>query len=424
MGTVRTRKTRSFRLSGQGEIRYEVRRASDGNWLTIYNQKTQKPEPHNGNQITDSENHAWPPPKGTYADIGGPFHTIRTVGSVPQSRHSNVYEKPNPGGWPYDSERYVISGEYCTPTGGSSPPWPTPSPSSDEELKTAGATAISRCKPTSSGVEASTAVGELYREGIPHSVGHATWRDRTLSAKNAGSDYLNVKFGWQPLVSEILSFGSTVAKSRDILDQYRADKGKVIRRRYDFPPVRETSYQALGDAYPVDNVSIGASWIPSSQSGKLTQSVLETRSQWFSGAFVYGFPQDSTPFGNVRELGAEADRLFGVSLTPDVLWNLAPWSWAIDWFTNTGDVLSTLGDMVSQGLVMSYGYMMESYSKRVSYSLTGATIRGIPANPQAASFEYHSKKRSVASPFGFGVTWDGLSTGQAAILAALGISRR
>jgi len=268
-------------------------------------------------------------------------------------------------------------------------------------------------------------MGETYREGLPHLVGHQTWRDRTLAAKQAGGEYLNVKFGWQPLVSEILNFGSTVAKSRDILDQYRADKGKVIRRRYSFPTVEESSHETADEsAGPITNAFTSSPWFPPSQSGKLIKSVSKSSSRWFSGAFVYGFPQDSTPFGNVRELGAEADRLFGLSLTPDVLWNLAPWSWAIDWFTNTGDVLSTIGDMMSQGLVMQYGYMMEQTSHRVSYSLSDSVVHGKPAHVPAASFEVTSKKRVVGSPFGFGITWDGLSTAQAAILAALGMSRR
>lgn len=412
-------------MAVNGHVTYQIQRSSDDAWVTIIpGTESNNSNKHSGSQMTVSENHPWPPPSGSgLVDIGGPFYTQRSKGSYPRGRMTREFKRGLPPGDTYKAERYLLSTQYGIPIG-STPQWPPLNASTDVEMRTAGATAISRCKPTSSGAEASTAVGELYREGVPHATGYHTWRDRTLSAKNAGSEYLNVKFGWQPLVSEILNFGSTVTRSRDILQQYRADKGRVVRRSYDFPPIRETTHEDQGLVFPATGASISAPWIPPSSQGHLTKSSFESRTRWFSGAFVYGFPQESTPFGNVRELGAEADKLFGISLTPDVLWNLAPWSWAADWFSNTGDVLSTIGDMMSQGLVMKYGYMMEKYSHRISYSLTGATINGAPAEPPAAYFEVTSKTRTVASPFGFGVTWDGLSTAQGAILAALGMSRR
>lgn len=379
---------------------------------------------YSGRQITASESHPWPPPSGGgLVDIGGPFSTSKTEGRYSPTHVSRTWTR-GLDEWPYSAEKYILRTQVGVPIITDGPSWPAPFASSEEELRTAGTTAIARCKPTSSTGEASTAIGETYREGIPHATGAHTWRDRALTAKNAGGEYLNVKFGWQPLVSEILSFGSSVTKARDILDQYNADKGNVVRRRYDFPPIESSNQQVLGDAFLSQGASISAPWIPASTMGKLTLSTRETKSRWFSGAFIYGFPQASTPFGKMREYGAEADRLFGISLTPDVLWNLAPWSWAIDWFSNVGDGLSIIGDMMSQGLVMKYGYIMEETSRRTSYGVTGASVNGISVTPGAASFEVKTKVRYPASPFGFGVTWEGLSTAQGAILAALGASRR
>lgn len=137
---------------------------------------------------------------------------------------------------------------------------------------------------------------------------------------------------------------------------------------------------------------------------------------------MYGVP-GSFASSKVGQLGAEADKLFGLSLTPDLLWNLAPWSWAVDWFTNTGDVLENVSDMVAQGLVMRYGYLMETKSISVTYKLHGCTFHGTPVVLAPAVLETVSKVRVRANPFGFGITWDGLSPIQIAILAALGISR-
>jgi len=118
----------------------------------------------------------------------------------------------------------------------------------------------------------------------------------------------------------------------------------------------------------------------------------------------------------------EAKKLLGLSLTPETLWNIAPWSWAVDWFSNTGDVISNLSDWASDGLVMHYGYMMEKTIVKDTYNITPSGIQAFPSVPNL-TLVTETKQRIRANPFGFGLSFDGLSTIQKAILAALGISR-
>jgi hypothetical protein len=127
----------------------------------------------------------------------------------------------------------------------------------------------------------------------------------------------------------------------------------------------------------------------------------------------------------VGRIALLADRI-GLSPTPDTIWNLAPWSWAIDWFSNTGDVISNVTDFATQGLVMHYGYVMEhSIVERTYYQpISGYLIDRKPVAAGPLSLVTETKVRRQANPFGFGVSWEGLSTFQASILAALGISRR
>jgi hypothetical protein len=118
-----------------------------------------------------------------------------------------------------------------------------------------------------------------------------------------------------------------------------------------------------------------------------------------------------------------ADRL-GLDPSPDTVWNLAPWSWAADWFTNAGDVVSNLSDFASGGLVMAYGYMMEHSSVTDSYRLADHTgLIPMMGKPRSLDVVTETKLRIRANPFGFGVAWDGLSPFQLSILAALGLSR-
>jgi len=146
------------------------------------------------------------------------------------------------------------------------------------------------------------------------------------------------------------------------------------------------------------------------------------KQQWFEGVFTYTLPPTTKKLLG-EHVGAAAEVL-GVIPTPEVLWNLAPWSWAADWFSNVGDVVSNASDWATDGLVMRYGYIMERSIVTRSYYSDGSNFkagRGSVAPDLVLVTE--TKQRKRANPFGFGLNWDGLSPRQLAIAIALGISR-
>jgi hypothetical protein len=425
-----THKTRSTRKFGGFTTRgsLEQRLASTGKWEVVQSEATLQP-PMTGSQSTDSEGHPWPPSGG--GDVGGPFFTVKQMGSKPHSMLSNVTKEIALGGPTYDRGRFRFARpvscpiETITVGGKIQPKWPTALNSPSASLTALGATAISRCRPTAAEVDLSTAVGETYRDGLPKVVGSRSWRERTLRARNAGDEYLNVEFGWAPLLSDIQSFGETVRNSDRIIKQYERDRGRLVRRSYFFPVERTETEQILSGAQYPDGLgqfdvsfSYGAS-----KPGVWYKRTTTVKKRWFKGAFVYGAPLRSDNVGSSASAAEIADRLYGTALTPDVLWNLTPWSWALDWVSNTGDVLAYIGDVASQGLVMQYGYFMENTVHKVTYSLVGSEYHSFPMRVPNASLVTETKSRSQANPFGFGITWDGLSTAQAAILAAIGITR-
>jgi hypothetical protein len=119
----------------------------------------------------------------------------------------------------------------------------------------------------------------------------------------------------------------------------------------------------------------------------------------------------------------QAKKIFGLQLTPETIWNLAPWSWAVDWFTNVGDVIANLSDWINDGLVMQYGYMMEYKYSKITYTPVGPSMFRSGNRPTQVSLVSETKTRRRASPFGFGLTWNGLSPKQLAIAASLGITK-
>jgi hypothetical protein len=124
---------------------------------------------------------------------------------------------------------------------------------------------------------------------------------------------------------------------------------------------------------------------------------------------------------------AIADKLLGARITPEVLWNLTPWSWAVDWFTNVGDVIHNVSRFMNDGLVMHYGYIMRKRSVTREYSHSGGVVRVAngtkPIGILTQKFKTTVKERASATPWGFGLTFGSFTNRQKAIMAALGLTR-
>jgi hypothetical protein len=282
-----------------------------------------------------------------------------------------------------------------------------------------GASAIAHSSPTRPEVEMLTAVGEVVHDGLPSMAGSSLWREQTQRAKSAGSEYLNAEFGWLPLVSDIRKFAKTVADSFSIIREYERGSGQRTRRGFGFP-AKTTSAIATTparNAYPTETVV----WDE-------TPQILVTSTSdriWFNGAFRYYL----APSG-LKRYQQLASKLYGVQLTPDVLWNLAPWTWAADWFGNFGDVLTNVSNLGPDACVMEWGYMMhEQDETRVASSI----LKGVSAGsshpytkgrswPLNVTTSNNYKTRIGASPYGFSVTPAVLTVRQSAILVALGLS--
>jgi len=378
-----------------------------------------------GKQVTVSEGHPWPPPRGVFkGDVGGPFSTVRQY--APFRNEGVHFEELRSFSSGADDLQRDVSEHARIPVVITNNSWPTSLQSSEEDLEAMGATAVSRCSPTNEASNLLTAVGEIVKDGFPASASHRNWQERASIARSAGSEYLNQQFGWLPLVNDVLQFADAVRNANSIMSQYERDMGKLVRRRYQFPSELSTDPEVdLGAALFPDGVSStpGSSAVLPITPGRLVKSVVKQTDTWFSGAFSYGIPLNSTSREGTATLAAKADKLFGISLTPDVLWELAPWSWVVDWFSNVGDVLSNVSDALSQGLVMQYGYIMEHTTHSVTYSVKDLLQGGKPIPLAPIRLVTESKTRVRANPFGFGVSWDGLSPYQLSILAALGISR-
>jgi hypothetical protein len=343
----------------------------------------------------------WPPPYGSHKDVGGEMRLQRTWSSYPETCTINA-----------GLTRGTISmAQMLSYTYGVNPA----ASGSLANMNQFGTSAIARVLPTNPNSSLATALGELKQDGLPSLPG-AGMRDQVDRARRAGNEYLNVEFGWLPLISDIQAFCHSVRNARSLTEQYIRDSDRKIKRRYVPQPLTlETAvHTGTGLAYG-QNI-----FCPNSTVTKTT----ELR-YWFSGAFRYHVPVDDGVLGRLRRYESIANHLLGTRITPEVLWELTPWSWAIDWFTNAGDVIHNISQLGSDGLVMQYGYAMRHMRVHEYHrgSFSFGDTKGQHSGTVAREIGSEWKQRVRAHPYGFGVDDLSLSARQLAILAALGLTR-
>jgi hypothetical protein len=394
-------------------------------------------------QITDSEGHpGWNRRKAgrNLRDIGGDFFTQRQYVSAPSSGMTAgcdfFISSSCRGNYFWKGSCYAID-----PRGidASFPAWGASLKPAD--LDSVGATMVSRAKPTNAVADLSTFLGELVSGGVPRA-SIASWEKVVDSVRNTGihklsksqyddlarrggSDYLAYEFGYKPVVSDIYKFALGVERATTILRQYERDAGQVVRRRYELP-LSETSSTTVSatSAHPVIGGAFGfPTQLVETSAGSRYTVVDKQQRRWFSGAFTYHLPSGYSSRSVIDELESKAKLVLGLELSPEVIWNLTPWSWAVDWFSNIGDVISNISDWANDGLVLRYGYVMEHTIAKRTLTRTGFRLKNQSGAPSPVSFVRETKIRRKANPFGFGVVWSGLTPRQLAIAASLGITR-
>jgi len=308
------------------------------------------------------------------------------------------------------------------------------------QLEVKGAIAVAACAPGNPIAAASSSIGELMQD-IPAIPGVALWKSRLRAAETvaaSGDEFLNGIFGILPTVSDMQTFIEGVHKVDKLVDQFERDSGRVVRRKFSFPKERTIEESVLTGVYsPLGNSQSGSNNLyPTAARCLPTYETIRTRvverEIWFSGAFTYYLPSWYET-GDRRSRMRLTAQLLGAKPDISTLWQLTPWSWAIDWVVSGNSYVKNLASALNYSTVMRYGYVMEKTTVTDTYSAGKVVVQPDPTlvtafpppypRPSPVQLRVTTKKRIQANPFGFGVSWDGLSTVQRAIVAALGITR-
>lgn len=425
--TVKKRKLKGPNLHARMVERPNVTLAESE--TTFYNRRL------DGFQLTETEGH---PFRGSYhgKDVGGGFRTVRdTTEFLGSSAHLQFDKATADAIKPKGIQRTFDGNITPVVTPDSSHAW-TPDPQSlsfNSDLDTKGTEAIALCNPLNPVGDAATFLTESLGERIPTLPGVRLWKSRTKALLGLGEEFLNAEFGYLPMLREISDFRDAVKSATQTMQQFERDAGKLVRRSWYFPTEKhETRKLIASESVPLfggesqfpGEAFIGKGKMPVGRAVEIKQV---QRKVWFKGAFTYPIPHQSDSWRGMVEnaSGLNATNIaLGSNITPETLWELTPWSWALDWFSNAQEVVQNLQAFKLQGLVMPYGYIMDEESTKTTYTwepepgliqTTALTVSPIVRTRT-------TKMRKQASPFGFGLEWKDLSPLQLAILAALGIT--
>jgi len=382
-----------------------------------------------------SEGHKWPRARGDISlDIGGDFGTRKSYGyrhgidisvsaAPPSYTGTNRYYDGR--FFPYTSGNPVaLTSLLDAPSLGS--------------MIVAGTTAIARSNPVRPHASLLVGATELVRDGIPFAGSLGTriqnWqqlgnrlmdvfhRAQRAPSRLSSELFLEYQFGFRPLVADIQDAIREIQSLDRTIEQLRRDNDRVVRRQYSFPSDTQKTTILHGANYGSPILDTYFYVHP----GMLEETITSEVRKYFSGAFLYHVPfnQDGSWEQHRAQGRALARTIFGADLNISTVYQAAPWSWALDWVSNVGDTLQNIVSAQEDGLIMKYGYMMESQRLQNAFTLSNIRFTWPETDfTTQQSFVRETKNRVRATPFGFGLSVDLFTDRQWALIASIGISR-
>jgi hypothetical protein len=310
-----------------------------------------------------------------------------------------------------------------------------------------GAEAWSRMRPDKPSFSAATSLLELkdivapLKQGLKNLISKVEYEkslrraNRMSEHQRVGNRHLEVQFGYLPLLSDIQNFVEAFDKRHKAFDDMLRNESKPVIRRTTFggkydkqnyvtthtPRPGNLNTNFVGQVGPI---GLTQEYEPINGNLTRTQKSSTEETWWAEGRFRYLLPPGPRTDAWKRSM---VKRIMGGRITPSTLYNLIPWSWLVDYFTDVGQMMEAISPGVADLLICDYAYVMATFrwshhytdeSPWLSGRYSGATI----LRPSREK-EWIIKMRYPASPFGFGFKQSDLSPKQLGILGALGLSK-
>jgi hypothetical protein len=439
--------------------RYQVNTSGDDNnpnWVTFFTLTGPLGYPYASAENTRDQNHG----RGPYR-VGGPFRSIKIAlaGQKEGLKGNGAYYTNSPSsvsGFGFGTVRYVGgfgaaavpgSAEDVINLAGTNGLLTLNSPLIPN-LSTLESTVWDRTKPTFAKGGLGVAIAEL--RDLPRMLQTSAkgyfrvWNTIAniskyrgvhykilgkMAPKGAADHFLNTVFGWAPFIKDLNDLCNNVIEVDKRIDRLKFENGHWRRVEKILVNQSDTALVA-GDTgsvvYPTNTA-----YLLSSMTGNPSYEV--TRERWSYARSVGRFRQylpyfdDRSPesegmLGAIRRQLA----LHGARISPEVVYKATPWTWLIDWVSDTGHIVSAINDVAYDGLAAKYLYLV--HHQISTYTLT----QHLPFNNKSGgpkSLQYTrifdvKQRKEAGDPFSFGLLGRDLSAKQLAILTALGITRK
>jgi hypothetical protein len=247
-----------------------------------------------------------------------------------------------------------------------------------------------------------------------------------------GGEYLNIVFGWSPLISDLVG----LLKVLITIDRMVYSETNRRQRQWTGPHTETISVDTTTFGSRLSNsvtdlqfdIQSGDSSLLSIGSVQRRTTVTLAEDYRLSSRYSSIAKPDSVSNGFVERAEEILARL-GLVDDPTLVWELVPWSWLVDWAINLGNSLSnahTYGITPGRHAI-DYAYvttkLVETQKAEFSPFNLSSTVRSFsPLRDRGLSICV-AKTRARATPFGFGTQLASLNAGQFAILVALGMAQ-
>jgi hypothetical protein len=252
-----------------------------------------------------------------------------------------------------------------------------------------------------------------------------------------GSDFLNITFGWTPLIQEYANL-IKVGMNLERVIYYESFRRK---RQWDGPTASTSTTPGVtvnhlnapySSAYrhllPSDQIGPSVGYGLSYESELRT---VESEDYHFSSRYT-GIAKASRRAESFSDQAMDVSKRLGLVDDPQMLWDLTPYSWLVDWFTTMGDSISNANvySPMRGKYDIDYAYLTTQRTQDVQGTLLRVVpvsfteyIKSVRMTQSTSSAISVTRWRDRATPFGFGTQLGSLSGSQYAILVALGLAQ-
>lgn len=238
--------------------------------------------------------------------------------------------------------------------------------------------------------------------------------DPKATGKSLGNDYLNARFGIEPILQDVAKVIKNLCDTHEVLyNNYKRSRHTQPIHVYN-PPLQTTITHNDGTAVG------GSSSLRAGSEGWMTQDVrIKAKfTKAHPNRAAEGFYADAQHF--LRRIG------FNERLT----WDLVPWSWLIDWSGNIGASIENASAFNQYNGRFATAYCWQT--RKFSASNDNTAFRNtLWPNTNSTALEtgttgyiaVNALERSPVSPYGLNWTMPQLSLYQWSILVSLGLAK-